>query len=76
MAFLIIKGRQPIAFHRCDFPPSSGLVSEYEVEKGEAIYKNVVSDELLEKCLAYIDTLPGVVTFFCGAKAAYVRPTT
>ena len=45
-------------------------------EKGEAVYKNVVSDELLEKCLAYIDTLPGVVTFFCGAKAAYVRPTT
>lgn len=45
-------------------------------EKGEAVYKNVVSDENLQRCLTYIDTLSDVVVFFCGAKAAYVRPTT
>ena len=78
---VIASGRQYFALQEMFSEIADDLIflcdnGGFVFEKGEAIYKNVVSDELLEKCLAYIDTLPGVVTFFCGAKAAYVRPTT
>ena len=53
----------------CD---NGGLV----FEKGEAVYKNALSKEDLQRCLAYISTLPGVVTIFSGAESAYVNPTT
>lgn len=45
-------------------------------ENGKAVYQNVISDENLQKCLAYIQTLPDVVPIFCGTKAAYVCQTT
>jgi len=78
---VIASGRQYFALQETFSEIADDLIflcdnGGFVFEKGEAIYKNVVSDENLAKCLSYIDTLPGVVTFFCGAKAAYVRPTT
>ena len=78
---VIASGRQYFALQEMFSEIADNLIflcdnGGFVFEKGEAVYKNVVSDENLEKCLSYIDTLPGVVTFFCGAKAAYVRPTT
>lgn len=78
---VIASGRQYFALQEMFSEISDDLIflcdnGGFVFEKGEAVYKNVVSDENLEKCLSYIDTLSGVVTFFCGSKAAYVRPTT
>ena len=53
----------------CD---NGGLV----FEKGEAVYKNVLSDENLQRCITYIETLPNVVMILCGVKAAYMQTTT
>lgn len=78
---VIASGRQYFALRKMFAEIADNLIflcdnGGFVFEKGEAIYKNVISDDDLLKCLSYIDNIPGVVTFFCGAKAAYVRPTT
>lgn len=78
---VIASGRQYFALQEMFPEIAENLIflcdnGGFVFEKGEVVYKNIVSDENLQKCLSYIDTLSGVVTFFCGAKAAYVRPTT
>lgn len=76
---VIASGRQYFALQEMFAEIADNLIflcdnGGFVFEKGEVVYKNVIEDDVLKRCLDYVDTLPGVVTFFCGAKAAYVRP--